>query len=344
MGAVRPTHFHRGDRRVSILGDIIVLLVNGLQTGAIYVLLAIGLSIILGTLRFVNFAHGALYVIGAYAGLLITQQISISNGKLADWGFSTIGLGWGFLAALVIVPLFVFVVGLAMERYVARAFYDRPDTDQILVTFGLAIIVQELLHALFGGRSYKYDIPSTIAGSLPLSGPVGIPATAVTIDVWRLWVILITGALVLAVYLIVEYTDFGLIVKAGTRDPEMVRLLGIKITRPYIVMFGIGAALAGVAGVVGAPLSNINPEIGMTILVPAFLTVVIGGVGSIRGAVLGGTLIGMVQVTLISIGEMSVLGVSLNWTPWAQVGIYVLAVIVLLTRPQGLLGKEEVTA
>lgn len=329
---------------MSVLGDIIVLLVNGLQTGAIYVLLAIGLSIILGTLRFVNFAHGALYVIGAYAGLLITQKISISNGQLAEWGYTTIGLDWGFLPALVLVPMFVFVVGLAMERYVARPFYDRPDTDQILVTFGLAIIVQEALRGLIGGRSYKYDIPSTIAGGLPLSGPIGIPATAVSIDVWRLWVILITGTLVLTVYLIVEYTDFGLIVKAGTQDPEMVRLLGIKITRPYIVMFGIGAALAGVAGVVGAPLSNINPDIGMTILVPAFLTVVIGGVGSIRGAVLGGTLIGMVQVGLITLGEISILGVAINWTPWAQVGIYLLAVIVLLTRPEGLLGKEEVAA
>ncbi|WP_436927298.1 branched-chain amino acid ABC transporter permease [Halosimplex amylolyticum] len=328
---------------MSFVGELIVLLVNGLQTGAIYVLLAIGLSIILGTLKFVNFAHGALYVIGAYVGLVITQEISISNGRLAEWGFPTLGLEWGFFAALVIVPMLVFVVGLAMERFVARPFYDRPDTDQILVTFGLAIVVQELIHALIGPRTYNYDIPSEVAGGIPLSGPVGVPLSAVTIDVWRVWVIAITAALVIAVYAIVEYTDFGLVVKAGTRDPEMVRLLGIRITRPYLVMFGIGAALAGIAGVVGGPLQNINPEIGMTILVPAFLTVVIGGVGSVRGAVLGGTLIGMVQVTLISLGTQSLGGFSVNFTPWAQVGIYVLAVVVLLTRPQGLLGSEEVS-
>jgi len=329
---------------VSILGDLVVLLVNGLQTGAIYVLLAIGLSIILGTLKFVNFAHGALYVIGAYLGLLITQEISISNGRLAEWGFPAIGLDWGFFAALAIVPMLVFVVGLAMERFVARPFYDRPDTDQILVTFGLAIVVQELIHALIGPRTYSYETPSEAFGLLPLSGPVGVPLSSVTIDVWRIWVIAITAILLIGVYAIVEYTDFGLVVKAGTRDPEMVRLLGIKITRPYLVMFGIGAALAGIAGVVGGPLQNINPEIGMTILVPAFLTVVIGGVGSIRGAVLGGTLIGMVQVTLITLGTVSLGGLSINFTPWAQVGIYVLAVVVLLTRPQGLLGSEEVSA
>jgi branched-chain amino acid transport system permease protein len=329
---------------VSLIGDLVVLFVNGLQTGAIYVLLAIGLSIILGTLKFVNFAHGALYVIGAYVGLLITQEISIANGQLAEWGFPTLGFGWGFIAALVIVPFVVFVVGLAMERFVARPFYDRPDTDQILVTFGIAIVVQELIDALIGPRTYKYDIPNEIAGGIPFSGPIGIPLSAVTIDVWRIWVIAITAVLVVGVYAIVEYTDFGLVVKAGTRDPEMVELLGIRITRPYLVMFGIGAGLAGVAGVVGAPLSNINPEIGMTILVPAFLTVVIGGVGSVRGAVLGGTLIGMVQVTLITLGTVSLGGLSVNFTPWAQVGIYVLAVVVLLTRPQGLLGSEEVSA
>jgi len=329
---------------VSVVGDLIVLLVNGLQTGAIYVLLAIGLSIILGTLKFVNFAHGALFVVGAYAGLLITQEISISNGKLAEWGYATIGLEWGFFAALLIVPMLVFVLGLAMERFVARPFYDRPDTDQILVTFGLAIVVQEVIHALIGPRTYGYDVPSTAFGLLPMTGPIGVPLSDVTINVWRLWVIVITAALVIAVYAIVEYTDFGLVVKAGTRDPEMVRLLGIKITRPYLVMFGIGAALAGIAGVVGGPLQNINPEIGMTILVPAFLTVVIGGVGSVRGAVLGGTLIGMVQVTLISLGSVGLGGFEVNFTPWAQVGIYVLAVIVLLTRPQGLLGSEEVSA
>ena len=329
---------------MNIVGEVVVLLVNALQTGAIYVLLAIGLSIILGTLKFVNFAHGALYVIGAYLGLVITQQISISNGLLADWGYPTLGLEWGFVAALIIVPFLVFIVGLAMERFVARPFYDRPDTDQILVTFGIAIVIQELIHATIGPRSYKYEIPNELFGTIPFSGPVGVPFSTVTMDVWRVWVIAITAVLVIGVYAIVEYTDFGLVVKAGTRDPEMVQLLGIRITRPYLVMFGIGAGLAGVAGVVGAPLSNINPEIGMTILVPAFLTVVIGGVGSIRGAVLGGSLIGFVQVTLISLGSVSLGGISFNFTPWAQVGIYVLAVVVLLTRPEGLLGSEEVGA
>jgi branched-chain amino acid transport system permease protein len=320
---------------VTLTADIAGILLNGLQTGAIYILVAIGLSIILGTLRFVNFAHGALYLIGAYAGLLITLEINLSNGLLREWGFETIGLGWGFLPALILVPLFVFVVGLGMERFVARPFYDRPDTDQILVTFGLAIIVQELFRVLFGGQSIDFARPAWA------SGPVMLPVVG-NFPVWRLYVIGITAVLVALVWLLVEFTDFGLVVRAGTQDPEMVELLGIKLTRPYIVMFGIGAALAGVAGVVGAPLENVNPNIGTGVLVPAFLVVVIGGVGSIRGAVVGGILIGMVFSFLVGapLPQVTVAGTEIVWSSWAQVGIYALAAVVLLTRPEGLFGEE----
>jgi branched-chain amino acid transport system permease protein len=320
---------------VSLAADIAGILLNGLQTGAIYILVAIGLSIILGTLRFVNFAHGALYLIGAYAGLLVTLEINLSNGLLREWGFQTIGLGWGFLPALIIVPLFVFVVGLGMERFVARPFYDRPDTDQILVTFGLAIIVQELFRVLFGGQSINFARPEWA------SGPVLLPVVG-NFPVWRLYVIGITAVLVALVWALVEFTDFGLVVRAGTQDPEMVELLGIKLTRPYIVMFGIGAALAGVAGVVGAPLENVNPNIGTSVLVPAFLVVVIGGVGSIRGAVVGGILIGMVFAFLVGapLPQVTLFGTDIVWSAWAQVGIYALAAVVLLTRPEGLFGQE----
>lgn len=324
---------------MSLAADIVRVLLNSLQTGSIYVLLAVGLSIILGTLKFVNFAHGALYLIGAYAGILIAGEMSLSNGKLQEWGMSTIGLNLGYAAALVLVPVLVFVIGLLMERFVARPFYDRPDTDQILVTFGLAVIVQELFRALFGGNSQEFSQPEWA------SGPVALPVVG-NFPEWRLWVIAITAILVLLVIGLIEYTDFGLIVRAGTLDSEMVRLLGVKLDRQYLIVFGIGAALAGVAGVVGGPLELVNPNVGTGILVPAFITVVIGGVGSTRGAVAGGLLLGFVESTLIALPSVSlgflpiIDSFTLNFAPWSQVGMYALAAVVLLVRPQGLFGKE----
>ena len=331
---------------VSLLANVMTILLNGLQQGAIYVLLAVGLSIILGTLKFVNFAHGALYVIGTYAGLLIALDVSLTSGKLREWGFGTIGLDLGFFAALVFVPLVVFIIGLAMERFLAQSFYDRPETDQILVTFGIAIVVQELFRVLFGSNSLPFNQPKNVLavggfGGIPVSGPIALPIVG-NFPKWRLWVIAITAVLVGIVYALVEYTDFGLIVRAGTRDAEMVRLLGVRIDRPYLVVFGIGAALAGVAGVVGGPLSVVNPTVGTNILVPAFLTVVIGGIGSITGAVAGGLLIGLVQATLIGLPSVTLGAFTLNFAPWSQVGLYAIAALVLLLRPQGLLGSEEV--
>lgn len=310
---------------MSLASEIATVLLNGLQQGAIYVLLAIGLSIILGTLKFVNFAHGALYLVGTYVGMLVTLNVQLTGGKLMEWGYGELGLGWGFLPALVVVPIVVFAIGLLMERFVARPFYDRPDTDQILLTFGLAIVVQEAFKILFGGQSYDFARPAWA------SGPVTLPVVGNFAE-WRLYVILITAVLVVLVYALIEFTDFGLVVRAGTRDPEMVELLGIKLSRPYLMVFGVGAALAGVAGVVGGPLYAVNPNIGTEVLVPAFLVVVIGGVGSITGAVLGGILIGETLAILVAVAPQ-----------WSQVGIYVLAAVVLLTRPQGLLGSEEVT-
>ena len=308
---------------MSLLVDVVTILLNGVQQGAIYVLLAVGLSIILGTLKFVNFAHGALYLVGAYLGLFITTEVMLSNGLLASWGYGTVGLGAGFLVALVVVPIIVFVVGLAMERFVAQPFYGRSDTDQILVTFGLAVVVQEIIRTFVGGQSQSIPRPGWASGavSLPIVG---------NFPQWRLGVIVIAAVLVGLVYLLVERTDFGLIVRAGTLDGEMVKLLGIRLSRPYLVVFGIGAALAGVAGVVSGPLANVNPNIGTEQLVPAFLTVVIGGVGKIEGAIVAGLLLGTVQVALIQTG----------FAAWSRVGLYALAAAVLLVRPQGLLGSE----
>ncbi len=309
---------------MSILGSISSFIIQTLAVSSIYILVAIGLSITLGTLKFVNFAHAAMYLVGVYIGLMIAFELRFSGDIAARLGIESFGLDLGFLAALLMVPIVAFGLGLLMERYLARPFYDRPDTDQILVTFGVLLIVQELIRAVVGGRSISFSRPEWAAGAISL-GPLGTAAR------WRLSIIAITAVLVLAVYLYIEYTDVGLAVRAGTEDTEMVNLLGIRATRPFLLIFGIGSGLAGAAGVVGGPVFSVVPEVGVGVLVPAFLVVVVGGVGSIVGSVVGGLLIGGVEV-----------GLQMNAPVWSSVGIYVLAAIILLVRPAGLMGAVEV--
>ncbi len=309
---------------MSILGSISSFIIQTLAVSSIYILVAIGLSITLGTLKFVNFAHAAMYLVGVYIGLMIAFELRFSGDIAARLGIESFGLDLGFLAALLMVPIVAFGLGLLMERYLARPFYDRPDTDQILVTFGVLLIVQELIRAVVGGRSISFSRPEWAAGVISL-GPLGTAAR------WRLSIIAITAVLVLAVYLYIEYTDVGLAVRAGTEDTEMVNLLGIRATRPFLLIFGIGSGLAGAAGVVGGPVFSVVPEVGVGVLVPAFLVVVVGGVGSIVGSVVGGLLIGGVEV-----------GLQMNAPVWSSVGIYVLAAIILLVRPAGLMGAVEV--
>ena len=309
---------------MSVVGSVVGFAIQTLAVSSIYILVAIGLSITLGTLKFVNFAHAAMYLAGVYIGLGIALELQFTGDIARSIGLGNVGLDLGFLAALAIIPIITFGLGLLMERFVARPFYDRPDTDQILVTFGILLIVQELIRAFVGGRSLTFSRPEWAAGAISL-GPLG------TYSSWRLAIIGITAVLVLAVYLYIEYTDVGLAVRAGTEDAEIVNLLGIRATRPFLVIFGIGSGLAGAAGVVGGPVFSVVPEIGVGVLVPAFLVVVVGGVGSIVGSVVGGLLIGAVEV-----------GLQMNAPTWSSVGIYALAAVVLLVRPAGLMGVVEV--
>ena len=313
------------------LATAIEVVLNGLQQGAIFAMLGIGLTIILGTMNFLNLAHGALYLIGGYAGMLFIRENQLTAGFLFDNGITTIGLDLGFAAALVLVPLTVFVVGLLMERFVAEPFYDRPETDQLLVTFGLALIVQELIKATIGGNTFQPAAPTRILG-VSVGGPIELPIVG-NYPQWRLYLVVIALVVIGLTYLVIEKTDFGLIVQAGTEDSEMVRLLGIKISRSYSLVFAMGAALAGFAGLVGISFQTVSPQIGTEqALIPAFLVLVVGGAGSVVGAIVGGLVLG------ITIAGMTVLA-----SQWAQIVLYAVAAGVLLFRPEGLFGSVGVS-
>ncbi len=279
-------------------------LLGGLVLGLIYTAIAVGLTIIFGTLRLVNFAHGAFYAIGAYVGLVIAQRI---------------GVGWAFIAAPIAVALFA----ILLDRLVLRTFYDKEPTSQLLVTFGIALVVEETLRLMFGATTQQYAMPDSLQGSVTL-GPITYPA-------YRL---LFAGGVILMlvlVWLFIEKTNYGLIVRAGVRDRVMVQLLGGNIRLASTIVFALGAAIAGLVGAAATPIYGIDPATGFAFLVPSFVVVVVGGLGSFWGAVLGGLLIGELQSLT-----------NLAYAPASSVVIYLCMALVLLFRPQGLLGESEV--
>ncbi len=283
---------------------LIEALLNGLIQGLIYVALAVGLTIIFGTLRLVNFAHGAFYAIGAYVGLVVAQHL---------------GIVAGFIAA----PIAVAIFAIALDQFLLRPFYSRDPTSQLLVTFGIALVVQETLRLIFGSTTQQFPTPPALAGALTL-GFFTYPAYRI---VFAIGVV----AMLVVVWLLLERTDYGLIVRAGVRDRIMVQLLGGNIRRASTIVFALGAATAGLVGAAASPIYSVDPTTGFLFLVPAFVVVVVGGLGSFWGAVLGGLLIGELQSVT-----------TLVYAPAANVIIYLCMALVLLFRPQGLLGESEV--
>ena len=290
---------------------LFLTILTGLQLGAIYMLIALGLTLIFGTLGVVNFAHGALFMLGAYLGVVIAGEV-------------------GFLLAILLVPPLLFLIGILLERGIIQHFYDRPHTDQILVTFGLALVAQEGIKWIFGANNIPFPTPSWGSGVVMLHEYLPFLEGFVVYPKWRLILVLVSLLTVAALFLVLQFTRFGLVVRAGMRDSEILRFLGINIERRFAIVFGLGAGIAGIAGLFGGPVTQVHPGLGMAYLVPSFLVVVIGGMGSVPGAVLAALLLGMA------------LAFSAEYSNIQQIIIYLIAVIVLLVRPRGLLGKKGV--
>jgi branched-chain amino acid transport system permease protein len=279
--------------------NLISQMVNGLVLGALLALISSGLTIIYGTLGVLNLAHGAMFMLGGYAGYVAYTATE------------------SFVLAVIAGALFVLVLGVVMERVVIRHFYKRPDEDQLLVTFGLSICLVEFTRLLFSSLSKTVPPPSWGQGITSL-GFMFYPT-------YRLWLVAIIAVALLALFLVLYRTRLGLIVRAGIEDSAMVDALGLNVDRVFMVVFGIGAMAAGFAGIVNAPVVSLTPDMGEAILVQTFVVVVIGGVGSFPGAVLGGLIISI--TSMINPG-------------YAYVMLFAAMTLVLLLRPHGLLGSR----
>lgn len=276
---------------------------TGLALGTVFVLMAVGLSLIFGLLTVVNFAHGAFYMVGAYVGVFL------------------LGLTGNFWVSLVLVPIVVGTLGLVIERFLVRPLYGRGIDYPLLLTFGLALVLVELVRIIFGLEGQNFDVPEALSGAVNIG--VGY------FPLYRLFLIAVTTFIVFALWLFIEKTSYGLIIRAGARDPEIVRILGVDISKVWLIVFAIGTGVAGLAGVLAAPMRSVIPDMGSTVLVEAFVVTVVGGMGSLVGAVVAGMLVGVVVAMT-----------SLFWPSLADLSMFVLMAVVLLVRPQGLFGQK----
>jgi len=284
---------------------IAVQLFNGLVNGSFYALLSLGLAVIFGMMRIVNFAHGAFYMLGAFIAYVLLQQAGV-----------------GFWPSIVIAPLAVALAGMVLERLVLRRLAGLDPLYGFLFTFGLTLVIQDTMRLRFGLQGQPYPSPPELAGSVAL-GPVTYPA-------YRLFVIAFCLVASVGVWYLIERTRLGMVVRAATERADLTRALGVNVDRWITPMFGFGLGLAALAGVLAAPMRNVSPLMGSELIILTFAVVVIGGMGSIAGAIVAGFLVGV----LSSIGAI--------FDPAIE-GIVAFAVmaVVLLVRPSGLFGSLE---
>lgn len=281
---------------------ILIQLFSGIALGAILVITALGLSIIFGMLGVVNFAHGALFMIGAYAGL---------------WVASLTGSFWW---ALLVAPIMIGLFGMVIEWLLVRPLYGRSVDDPLLLTFGLSYVLVEAVRIVFGNDGIPFPTPAQLTGVANLG--IGY------FPVYRLFVIVVVAVVLLLLWLALEKTKFGLIVRAGSRDPTIMRVLGVNISRVWLLVFGVGVSLAALGGVLAGPMRTVNPEMGSLVLIEAFVVTVIGGLGSLLGSVVAGLLVGVaISMTALFAPEMG------------TIVMFALMALVLLVRPRGLFGK-----
>ena len=337
---------------------IILQILNGLDKGSAYALIALGLTLIFGTLGVVNFAHGALFMIGAFIAVTLQRILNLSfqvedpsqkdflgNPLMVDTPYvvswfgeatgSTI-IDWAVpLSILIAIPIML-LVGFAMERGLIKFFYKRPHADQILVTFGLAIVIGEIIKAFFGANPIQTPAPEALRGTVDFGVWLGYDPNTILYPAWRLTYFFFSAIVIAAVFAFLQFTTFGMVVRAGMADRETVGLLGIDIDRRFTLMFGIAASVAGLAGVMYAPILSPHYNLGMDFLVLSFVVVVVGGMGSLPGAVLAGFVLGILQ-SFASMNEVKAFFPGID-----QIIIYLIAIIILLTRPRGLMGRKGV--
>lgn len=296
-------------------------LVNGISLGLLFALIALGFMLIVGVMETINLAHGSLFALGMYFALFfVSPQLGWFPNMQA--AYMSLPLGTRYLVALLLAPIFVGLFGMLLELCMRRT-YGRDPLYGLLLTFGAALVIEEGIRLVWGSTEKQLQLPEAISGAFLLGDLI--------YSKYRLFA---TGFAVLAIlglWLFLEKTPYGAIIKAGAHDSEMVRALGVNLPRLRLLVFAIGVGLAAIAGVVMAPIWGIRPHVGVDAVVPAFLIIVLGGVGSLWGAVLAGLMVGIV---------VGLTGAYAS--EWSLVSMYLLFIAVVTFRSRGLFGKKSV--
>ena len=279
-------------------------LMLGLVNGAFYAMLSLGLAVIFGLLGIVNFAHGALYMLGAFAAWIMLDLFGVN-----------------YWAALILAPLVVGILGIVIERLFLKHLYQLDPLYGLLLTFGLSLIAEGIFRELYGVSGQNYNVPELLSGATDL-GFMVLPN-------YRVWVVLVSLAVCLGTWFLIERTRLGAYLRAGTENAPLVQAFGINVPLMVMLTYGAGAALAAMAGVLAAPIIQVNPLMGSNLIIVVFAVVVIGGMGSILGSVITGLGLGVIE------------GLTRVFYPEASnIVVFVIMVIVLMVKPAGLFGKE----
>ena len=306
---------------MTFLIDLLPHLVNGISLGLLFALIALGFMLILGVMEVINLAHGSLFALGAYLALtLLAPKFGISGDSFA-W-YTGLPIALRYTVALLIAPLLVGVFGMLIELGLRRT-YGKDPLYGLLFTFGAALVIEELIRVIWSTRDYVLPLPQAISGATVVGGMIYAK--------YRFFAAAFAIAMIGLLWVFIERTPYGAIIKAGAHDSEIVRALGINLSRLRLFVFALGAALAAIAGIVMAPFWGIRPHVGVDAVVPAFLIIVLGGVGSFWGAVLASLLVGL---TVGLTGAYA--------SEWSLLSMYLLLVAVVTFRARGLFGKKSV--
>ena len=304
-----------------MLANLLPHLLNGVSLGLLFALIALGFMLIVGVMETINLAHGSLFALGMYFALfVVTPQLGWFPG-LQAW-YMAFPIEVRYILALILAPVFVGIFGMGLELCLRRT-YGKDPLYGLLLTFGAALVIEETVRLVWGSNEKQLALPPVISGAFLLGDLI--------YSKYRFFASGFAVLMIVALWLFLEKTPYGAIIKAGAHDSEMVRALGLNLSRLRLLVFGLGVALAAIAGVVMAPIWGIRPHVGVDAVVPAFLIIVLGGVGSLWGAVIAGLMVGMV---------VGLTGAYAS--EWSLMSMYLLFIAVVTFRSRGLFGKKSV--